>query len=123
MPARGALLAEGDIEKRLTHSEYEDYNPSWSPDGRWIAFSRDIKGVADVWMMAADGTKQRRVTHNAHDDLSANWSPDSTHLIFESNRTGDYNVYETTLAGTNVQRLTSTTRTTGTPAGSPASPD
>ena len=57
MPARGALLAEGNIEKRLTHEPYEDYNPTWSPDGKWIAFARDIKGVADVWVMAADGPR------------------------------------------------------------------
>ena len=44
---------------------FSDMSPTWSPDGRQIAFTRQPIGASgalwDLWMMNADGTSPRRV--------------------------------------------------------------
>lgn len=37
-------------------------NPVWSPDGRFIAFQRTVRGKREIWRVNADGTGLRRVT-------------------------------------------------------------
>lgn len=55
-------------------------DPSWSPDGRQIAFWRyDFHGLpATVYVMNADGSNVREVTAGYH----PTWSPDGTKLAF-----------------------------------------
>ncbi|MBB4636775.1 TolB family protein [Longimicrobium terrae] len=47
-----------------TYSPPDDYpaNPVWSPDGRFIAFLRTVRGKREIWRVNADGTGLRRVT-------------------------------------------------------------
>ena len=75
----------GENPTRLT-SSIRDADPSWSPDGKQIAFTRlngcqDPECVfGDVWVMDADGTDQRLVTKG----FNPSWSPDSEKLAYES---------------------------------------
>lgn len=46
-------------------------SPSWSSDGRWIAFIRS----GDVWIMRADASSARRVTHTPQIEQSPDWLP------------------------------------------------
>jgi len=64
--------------------------PSWSPSGERIAFwAIDIvKGIRDVWTIAADGSDPRRVTDRQSVDWDATWEPDGRHLGFVSDRSG-----------------------------------
>jgi Tol biopolymer transport system component len=54
----------GGEPTQLTHNHLLDYNPTWSADGRRIAFVRwqpgKVKG--DVWTMRADGRHQHLIT-------------------------------------------------------------
>ena len=68
---------------RISHRYGE--HPTWSPDGKQIAFERHL-GDDDVsiWVMAADGTHLRRLTHpsgGATDQRPA-WSPDRKQIAF-----------------------------------------
>ena len=38
--------------------------PAWSPDGAWLAFSTDIGGVADVWLVEVASGEMQQVTQN-----------------------------------------------------------
>lgn len=74
----------GENPTRLT-SNFLDRDPSWSPDGKQIAFSRlrtDCVDCvfSDVWVMDADGTDQRRVTGG----FNPAWSPDGESIAYES---------------------------------------
>ena len=81
----------GENPTRLT-SSIMDADPSWSPDGGQIAFTRlngcrDPECVfGDVWVMDADGTDARFVTKG----FNPSWSPDGERLAYESCATGGF---------------------------------
>jgi Tol biopolymer transport system component len=59
-------------------------NPSLSPDGQRLAFSRLAGGNWDVWLIDMQGTMSR-LTTGAGPDWSPVWSSDSRRVIFQSN--------------------------------------
>lgn len=68
---------------------------SWSPDGRWIAYSRpDEEYNHDVWIVPADGSAAPvNISMDPADDGGADWSPDGTMLAFHSYRGSDWDIY------------------------------
>jgi dipeptidyl aminopeptidase/acylaminoacyl peptidase len=70
--------ADGTDLTRLTDSPEPDFDPSWSPDGRQIAFRSERSGEPEIWVMNADGTGQRRLAEG----LSPAWSPDGSLIAF-----------------------------------------
>ncbi|MGC2236359.1 MAG: PDZ domain-containing protein [Pyrinomonadaceae bacterium] len=77
----------GGAAKRLTNTPNEETNPVYSPDGKWIAFSRSNGNDWDVFIIAADGgAEARRVTLMPEDDFVTAWTPDGKEVIFETTR-------------------------------------
>jgi Tol biopolymer transport system component len=82
-------------------------SPSWSPDGRLIAFTSFRHGLGDIYVVGADGRGERRLTtHAAHDDQSA-WSPDGSMIAFISSRDGNPELYVMNADGSGQRRVTS----------------
>jgi Tol biopolymer transport system component len=50
-----------------------DRTPTWSHDGKWIAFSHDSASQFNLFVVAADGGTPRRVTSEAGIDYSPSW--------------------------------------------------
>lgn len=53
--------------KRLTSTGGNDFMPTWSPDGKRIAFISDRDGVGsatDLWVVVADGSSVTRLTRS-----------------------------------------------------------
>ena len=66
---------------RLTFSGH-DRRPTWSPDGREVAFIRDSASGGDVWARAADGGgAERRLTHSHRAIQEVSWSRDGKWLL------------------------------------------
>jgi dipeptidyl aminopeptidase/acylaminoacyl peptidase len=91
------MEATGADQRRLTFTgggvsdtdvEAVDQNPSWSPDGRRIAFDSTRDGQLEVYVMDADGSNQRRLTTSPALDAIPVWSPDGRQILFTSNRAG-----------------------------------
>jgi TolB protein len=53
---------DGGHRKRLTNNAYYEAEVSISPDGKKIAFTRQIDGALDLYVMNADGTGERKLT-------------------------------------------------------------
>lgn len=48
--------ARGTNLTRLTEDSLTDERPAFSPDGRWIAWTRTVDGQRQIWVMGADGS-------------------------------------------------------------------
>ncbi len=59
-------------------------NPQWSPDGKWIAYTKmDPSLLPHVYVVSADGGIERRITDaDSYSDSNAYWSPDGKYLVY-----------------------------------------
>lgn len=56
--------------------------PTFSPDGKHIAYTSDEGGGDNIWVMAADGSEQKAVTNETFRLLnSPAWSPDGEFIV------------------------------------------
>ena len=65
------------------------YGPSWSPDGRRIAFLTDITGVAQAWEVPADGGWPEQLTFHEERVSGVEYSPNENALMFGMDSGGD----------------------------------
>jgi TolB protein len=108
------------FEDRFTGSSSTDVvaSPTWSPDGKRIAFEKDHK----VYVMGADGSGVRNLTGTGSaSDFAPAWSPDGRHIAFMSNRSGGhFKIYEMNPDGSGIVQLTGDQP--GTPVADDANP-
>ena len=92
--------------RRLTYHPARDLSPSWSPDGRHIAFASDRDGNGDIYVMGSDGSNPRNLTNHSGYASSPSWSPDGRHIAFASDRDGNGDIYVMSSDGSSPRRLT-----------------
>ena len=78
----------GNLTRLTSTNDVWDSDPSWSPDGAMIAFTRIYPAQGDrneVWLMDAGGTNKR---WNGVEGDGARWSPDGSHFVYSANPSG-----------------------------------
>ena len=66
---------------------YVDILPVFSPDGRWIAFTRDFGSSArEIFIVPSHGGTPRQLTFDREPTYGAAWTRDSREIVFSSNR-------------------------------------
>jgi Tol biopolymer transport system component len=91
VPGQIALVvaaADGSDERPLLASPDVDYNPAWSADGAWLAFTSEREGSADIYRVRPDGTDLERLTDSPALDDQAAFSPDGRQIVFVTSRAG-----------------------------------
>jgi len=87
-------------------NEHDDRYPAPSPDGKLIAYSSEVNGRWDIFIMNPDGTGKKQLTTHPADDAYPAWSPDGKFIFFQSNRDGNWEIYRMNSDGSNLKRLT-----------------
>jgi len=113
------MRPDGTRQRRITRprgfGQNPQQSPTWSPDGKWIAFASDRGQMpsggerSELYVMRPNGTGLRRLTHDRSVDVDPAWSPDGRRIVFVSNRprmTGKFAIWTIKANGTGLQRLT-----------------
>ena len=71
-----AMNADGSAPANLTNYPVVGWAPSWSPDGKGIAFNSEVRaGNNEIYVMNADGSGVTNLTNNPANDGDAAWGP------------------------------------------------
>jgi Tol biopolymer transport system component len=74
------MNSDGSDQHQISPGGGNSQGPSFSPDGRWIAFTayfdnfNDINGC-EIYIMRIDNTDVRRLTNNDYCDYQPRWGP------------------------------------------------
>lgn len=94
--------ADGSNICRLTYDAAKNSNPTWSPDGKQLAFFSSRARSEGIYVIQADGSNGRRVLATGHYG-GLDWSADGRYLAFDSS-SADLSVMDAD--GSNVRRVT-----------------
>lgn len=108
-------LAQDCCLQRLTVGRFSDnLSPTFSPDGRRIAFVSTRPGLPQIYVMSADGTGQELfapfdygVTGSSN---APEWSPDGTQVAFHRDVAGSPQIFLMDVRSRDVRQLTSAGR-------------
>ncbi|MEJ8844597.1 hypothetical protein WG954_19545 [Lacibacter sp. H375] len=85
--------ANGNHARPLLPDPANDYNASFSHDGKWIVFTSERNGSADIYRVHADGSGLEQLTDDPSFDDQAVFSPDGKKIAFVSSRNGQADIY------------------------------
>src|SRR5439155_21775507 len=92
--------------RRVTATEFNEYHPRWSPDGKMLAFEATRRGLTDrettmedthAWVVNADGTGRREIGVVDNRQGPPEWSPDGRGLLFSVQSRGTVGLFRVPL--------------------------
>ncbi|QBE66740.1 PD40 domain-containing protein [Pseudoduganella lutea] len=72
---------------------WSNYNATLWPDGKWVAFTSEREGSADIYRMRLDGSGRELLVGGVAFDDQAAVSPDGSRLAFVSDRAGQPDIW------------------------------
>lgn len=107
---------DGSNVQRLTRAKIPHMPadaPTWSPDGKHIAFLRITarggfaqRQQANLFLINRDGSNEQQLTNHPSLNTSSTWAPDGHRIAFTSNRNGRSDLYVIDILTREIQQLT-----------------
>jgi TolB protein len=100
---------DGTDAERLTDGTGEASNPSWHPDGQFLAYAWTrgyMAGAFNIFVMDVAHRTYEQLTHSEGKNENPSWAPDGKHIVFMSDRTGRPQIWTMLADGTQLQQLT-----------------
>jgi len=104
------------------------YAVTWSPDSKYLSFTRmemsdgqPRKMKADIYVMRPDGTEMKKITGDEAEEFAPSWSKDGRRIYFGSSVGGGKvsNIYSTKRDGSDLRQLTKDSGHNASPVVSP----
>lgn len=70
--------------KLLSKATHDSTSPSWSPDGKKIAFSAKTNGIRQIWIYDIEKGEEHPLTSGVGDKENPSWAKDSIHLVYNT---------------------------------------
>jgi len=67
--------------QRLTSGDSTEFQPAWSPDGRWIAYVSWNNEGGQLWKISASGGQPQQLSKSLAVYSNPVWSPDGTRIV------------------------------------------
>ena len=77
---------------RITFDDGLQIGATWSPDGRFIAYSSNRGGKFDIWVQQVSGSNPVQITKGPGQNWEPDWSPDGKYIAYRSEE-GDGGIY------------------------------
>ena len=72
------------VARQITDGPGYDYQPDWSPDGRFVAYASYRDDAVELWVLDTASGRTRPLTHNGAVNVEPRFSPDGRRLAFVS---------------------------------------
>jgi TolB protein len=99
---------DGSNQRRLTSRSSVENEPSWSKDGRQIAFDSDINsdGNGEIFSINLDGSGLKQLTNDNFDNRAPSWSPDGKRICYYSIRDNYSQIFILNIENKDLKQLT-----------------
>jgi Tol biopolymer transport system component len=105
---------DGSGKFKVTNNKTEDYEPSYSPDGKKIAYVGWKGADAEIYIINANGGGKTRLTDNSTQEYDPTFSPDGKRIAYHSESGG---IYITNVGGGGKTKVTEGAHPTFSPDG------
>jgi len=79
--------------KQITSGDFDHFSPSWSPDGKCIAFCANrqenadhVPWIIDIFRVASDGGEPQKLTDSKGPSFSPVWTPDGKFIVYAGHK-------------------------------------
>jgi TolB protein len=93
----------GDNKNNIPRAE--GWDPTWSPDGKYILFASDMDGSTQLYTIRADGKQLHKISNLPSIRGRSDWSPDGQYIVTYSGEPWHREVYIMNADGTNARVL------------------